>query len=92
VVAGGEHRRPTPASSFLLNTSGQLSELARIEQEIEQVGRRMRSNDAQARIAPPQDRPTLLMRVESDRVVLRELMRQRDRLLNNLGGAGVRVK
>jgi hypothetical protein len=24
--------------------------------------------------------------------VLRELMRQRDRLLNNLGGAGVRVK
>ncbi len=92
VVAGGEHRRPMPASSFLLNTSGQLSELARIEQEIEQVGRRMRSNDAQARIAPPQDRPTLLMRVESDRVVLRELMRQRDRLLNNLGGAGVRVK
>jgi hypothetical protein len=69
-----------------------MSELARIEQEIQQVGRRMRSNEAAARIAPPQDRPTLLMRVESDRVVLRELMRQRDRVLNNLGGAGVRVK
>ena len=52
----------------------------------------MRSNEAQARIAPPQDRPTLLMRVESDKVVLRELMRQQQRLLNNLGGAGVRVK
>jgi len=94
VVAGGQHRRPTLANNFVLNTNVQVADLARIEQEIQRVAQRLQRNNASLLAAKPQDQGAIRQRIESDKALQRQLMKQRDQLLINMGAGpgGPRVK